>query len=45
VKKLDLNYVITRTTFHSNFFTWKSCKSFRPTFRTNRTRTCWLHQI
>jgi len=45
VKKLDFNNIVAGTTFHSNFFTWKSRKSFRATFRTNRTRTYGLHQI
>jgi len=44
-KKLNFNNIITRTTFHSNFFSRKSYESFRTTFRTNWTRTCRLHQI
>jgi len=45
VKKLDFNYIITRTTFDSNLFSWKSYESFRTTFGANWTWTCWLHQI
>jgi len=43
VEKLNFNNSITWTTFHSNFFSWKSYESFRTTFRTNRTRTSRFH--